>query len=110
MSDRTELRLTRCEDGVTAVLAEHALAEENLATTRQQLFAAADDIGTGELRLDLAEVATLGTSACGMLVTLHRRLAHAGGRLTLHRVAPHLRQLLRLSRLDTILDVRSEPT
>jgi len=41
-----------------------------------------------------------------MLLTLHRRATKAGGHLALCGLAPHLQQLLRLIRLDTILDVR----
>jgi anti-anti-sigma factor len=108
MSDPADLVVTRQAEGLTAVLLpEQGLAEGYLEGTRDQLVAIIDGLGDGELHLDFAKVVYLDSSALAALVTLHRRAALARGRIVCHNLAPDLLKLFRLTRLDTILDVRS---
>ena len=88
-------------------LPEQALAETFLDGTRDKLLALADGVAGGELRLDFGRITCLGSTALGLLVTLHRRTDRAGGHLVLANLPPHLCDLFRLTRLDTILDVRA---
>ena len=62
----------------------------------------------GELRLDCAKIGYVGSTALGMLVALHRRVDDAGGSLVLCNLVPHVRALLRLTRLDTILHIHAD--
>ncbi len=108
MSDPADLIVTRPDAILTVVLLpDKGLAAAQLDATRERLMTLADAVGGGELRLDFTRVDALDSMALGALLTLHRRTDQAGGRLVLDRLAPHLRELFRLTRLDTILDVRA---
>jgi anti-anti-sigma factor len=108
MSKSTEIQVTRTDDGVIIIsLPAGALDEESLEATKHKIYPLVDGLGTSEMRVDLAHVTALGSSALGMLLTLHRRAAQGGGHLALCGLAPNLQQLIRLIRLDTILDVRT---
>lgn len=58
------------------------------------------------LRVDLVNVHGVTAAGLGLLVTLNKRARESGGRLSLHRVRPSVGEVLRLTRLDTIMDVR----
>jgi anti-anti-sigma factor len=107
MTQTTDIVLTHSADGLAVVLLpEHGLGENSLATTREKLISFADDVGAGELRLDFSQIEYLGSAGLGVLVSLHRRLAQKDGHLALDNLAPDLVKLFRLTRLDTILDIR----
>ena len=107
MTQTSNTVVTRPNDDITVVaLAEAALTEKQINATRDTLLKLGDEIGAGELRLDFAQVTYLDSSALGMLVLLHRRAGQKGGHLVLDNLAPDLYELLKLTRLDTILDAR----
>lgn len=60
----------------------------------------------GPVVLDLAGVEFLSASGIGLLVELHRHLGEADRSMTLVNVNPAVGDLLRLTRVDTILAVR----
>ena len=106
MSQSGEIHVTHTENIIAVELPASSLTEEHLDATRHKLFRLAEGLGAAELRVDFAKITAIGSSALGMLLTLHRRATKAGGHLALCGLAPHLQQLLRLIRLDTIPDVR----
>jgi anti-anti-sigma factor len=107
MSQPTDLVVTRPAEDLTVVaLPELCLAEASLRRPREQLIALADGIGDGELHLDFSEVTYLDSTALAALVALHRRAEQTHGRLVCCNLAADLLKLFRLTRLDTILDVR----
>ncbi len=111
MNETSDLLLTRTTDGHTVVsLPETAMSDKNLQATRAQLIALADSVYDGELHLDFTRIGYLGSSALAVLVSVHRRIADAGGQLVLCNLAPYLEDLFRLTRLDTLLHVRSAAT
>ena len=61
-----------------------------------------------ELHVDLSAVDSLSSAGLGLLVSLHRRLVRSQGRLVVANAADHVLELLQLTRLDTLLDVRFE--
>lgn len=63
-----------------------------------------------ELRLDMSRVAAVDAVALALLVSTHRRVAAAGGRLVLDGVGPSLARLLAVTRLNRVLDVRRTPS
>jgi anti-anti-sigma factor len=106
MSQPEEL-LANTADGITTVsMPPKALDEQFLESSRQRLFALADAVLDGELHLDCARIEYLGSISLGLLVALHRRIGLARGRLVLINVPSDLLGIFRLTRLDTILDVR----
>lgn len=107
MTQTTDIFLTHSADGLAVVfLPEHALGETCLQASREKLQAFADNVGAGELRLDFSQIEYLGSSGLGVLVSLHRQMAQKDGHLVLDNLAPDLVELFKLTRLDTILDVR----
>lgn len=108
MTPRSDFAVTCTADGrtTTVALPEQALVESHLETTRAELTAIAANGAGATVHLDFRRIDFLGSSALGLLVTLHRRLADNGGQLVLENLAPHLLDLFQLTRLDTVLTVR----
>ena len=103
------LHIARDGDGVTVSFpAGTALADAHVEALARRLPALI--AGDHALTLDLGGVATISSAALGKLLGLHRAVRAAGGRLTLLNPTPGVRRVLRLTRLDTVLDVRdAEP-
>jgi len=64
--------------------------------------------GHAPLTLDLGGVTALSSSALGKLLSLHRAVCAAEGLLVLVNLTPAVRRVFRLTRLDTVLDVRAD--
>jgi anti-sigma B factor antagonist len=60
------------------------------------------------LHLDLGEVRFLTSNALGLMVALHKRLRDTGGRLVVLGVSQGIHDLFRLTRLDSIFEVRRD--
>jgi anti-anti-sigma factor len=67
-------------------------------------------VGAGErhLMLDFTNVKYLNSVELSTLITLHRRVRSAGGRLTLFNLNAQLRRVLAVTRLDTLLVICRE--
>ena len=66
--------------------------------------------GDAPLTLDLGGVTALSSAALGKLVGLNRAVRAGGGRLALTNPSPAVRRVFRVTRLDTLLDIRdAEP-
>ena len=63
--------------------------------------------GTGgqHLLLDFTHVESLNSTELGTLITLHKRVAAAGGRLTLFNLSADVFRLFTITRLDTYLEI-----
>jgi len=59
----------------------------------------------GLIVLDLAEVTTVDASGLGGLVSLHKSCRAAGSRLKLLNLRPQVEELLKLTNLDSLLEV-----
>jgi len=101
------MQVTRTGDHVVARFANlTGLNEYHADQVGQQLLALADPVGTKFVTLDLANVEYLTSTVLGHLVALHKRLAVAGGRLTLDHVRPVVQDILRVTQLDQVIDAR----
>ncbi len=58
-----------------------------------------------QLLLDFTHVASLNSMELGSLVTLHKRVAAAGGRLTLFNLSDQVFKIFTITRLDTLLEI-----
>lgn len=80
-----------------------------VADLRRELHSALA-LGTGDLVLDLEQVAVLDAAGLGMLVAAHRRAAHEGRRLVLRSVPGSVGRVLAMTRLHRVLNVEhAEP-
>ncbi len=62
--------------------------------------------GRTDLVLDLRDVTFCDSSALGVLVGAHQRVCATGGHIELHEPPQALRNLLAVSGLDQVLDIR----
>jgi anti-anti-sigma factor len=101
------LEVTRDGDRVIARFARlTSLNEYHADQIGKQLLALADSQGTKHVTLDLANVEYVTSTVLGHLVALNKRLQSAGGRLTLDNVRPAVRDILQVTLLDQVLDIR----
>src|SRR5579884_171326 len=82
--------------------------EETIPFIREQLLDLADRPGPTRLLLDLGGVRFLSSSGLGLLVGLHKRLRAGGGSLAVCGVNPDVREVFEVTRLDQVLDLRTE--
>ena len=73
----------------------------------KQLLALADPPGTKFVALDLGNVEYVTSTILGHLVALHKRLREGGGRLSLEHVRPAVQDILRVTQLDQVLDLKA---
>jgi anti-anti-sigma factor len=99
------LHVEAAGDAVVVRLAGEAFYEENVGLVGERLFRLADGLGPRALRLDLAAVGFLSSTGLGMLWSLHKRVAAAGGRLSLTRVAPLVYEVFEVTQLTSRLEV-----
>ncbi len=84
--------------------AEVLFAEEAIADLTAQLRRLVE-AGHTRIVLDFRRVRLVSSDVLGTLAGLHRRLEKLGGRLSLCRPDPVLRDMLRICRLDRLFDI-----
>lgn len=70
------------------------------------LLGVVDTAGAGDVTLRLDELALIDSVNLAVLVRAHRRLTEQGGRLVLASPTPLVRQVLELTGLDQVIEVR----
>jgi anti-anti-sigma factor len=73
------------------------------------LLELAQETGRPNLYLDFGAVESMSSAVLGRVILLHRKLRNAGGRLSLFSLNPPLKELLDMSLLTDVLDVRGIP-
>jgi anti-anti-sigma factor len=86
-----------------------ALTETNAEDIGRELSAALTDREQPHLLLDLGGVAMVSSIALAKFIALNKQARAAGGRLTLFNLTPPVHQVLKLTRLDTVLEVHAAP-
>lgn len=84
-----------------------ALAAEEFKPEVRQLLASFDDPAILHAVVDLEHVAYFGTSMLEVMHALWRRLRDRGGRLLVCNVSPVGREVLRVSRFDTLWEIHA---
>jgi anti-sigma B factor antagonist len=74
----------------------------------RELSGLTDGPGGRHLLLDFTNVEYLNSMELGTLVTLHKQVEAAGGRLTLFNLNAHVFELFAVTRLDTVLAICRE--
>jgi anti-anti-sigma factor len=82
------------------------LGAQHLRLADAHLFGPGVKVAGREILLDLSNVENVASAALAGLVRLHSKLAEASGRLRLAGVNPHLYELLEVTHLHKLLDVR----
>jgi anti-anti-sigma factor len=86
--------------------AEFALREETMHAIGSQLLELAEQPDQQELLLDLTHVDHLTSAALAGFLRLHKKLQHRGGRLVLTHANAAVREILAVTYLDRVFDVR----
>jgi anti-anti-sigma factor len=94
--DRTVVRFVDCT----------SLNEYNADQIGKQLLALGDGPPGRKIALDLGPIEYLTSTVLGHLVALHKRLAVAGGRLTVENARPTVRNIFHITLLDQVMDIR----
>jgi anti-anti-sigma factor len=82
------------------------LGEQHLRLLGGRLPRLVQESGRRSLLLDLGNAECVASTALGQFVRLHKELAAAGGRLGVCRLSPHVAEVLAVSGLDAVLEVR----
>ena len=77
----------------------HAPQDEPLAIT------VGDDAYQRHVILDLSAVTRMETSGINWLLTVRKRMAEVGGRLVLHSLSPAVRNVVRVLKLQSVLEI-----
>src|SRR4051794_10889654 len=107
MPSRTVAAALRVEAvGETAIIRfpgeKVTLNEEALSVFGPQLTGLIDGAGRREWVLDFENVDYLTSTTLGALLRLNCKAKEAGGRLRLENLAPHLREVFAVTRLDRV--------
>jgi len=94
--DRTVVRFVNCT----------SLNEYNADQIGKQLLALGDGQQGRKVTLNLEPIEYLTSTVLGHLVALHKRLAMSGGRLSIDHARPTVRNILHVTMLDQVLDIR----
>ena len=99
----TELR-ERIIDGIAIVSVTNSLKGNTEETLRRHLDALVRR-GFDRVLIDLKEVPYLDSSDLGRLIRCHIAIRQAGGRVRLCNLAPRVASVMKMTRLDTVLDI-----
>jgi anti-sigma B factor antagonist len=111
MSSTTSPRvLVEMVGGVTvASFADGELiAEQIIEEVGEQLSGLADSLEVGRVVLNFREVRLMSSSMLATLLKFSRKVTAANGRLKMCCIAPHLREIFKITRFDKIFEIFDE--
>jgi anti-sigma B factor antagonist len=112
MSNQPRRRRLEVEDigDVTVVnfVDRKILDEQNIQIIGEQLFSLVDEVGRRKLLLNFGNVEYLSSAALGKLITLHKKVTQAGGRLILCSIAPQIYDVFEITKLDKFFKIVKE--
>jgi anti-sigma B factor antagonist len=85
----------------------HKVTEREAAVIRDEVAAAAPDAGW-RVALDLSEVTLLASAGIGALLTLSKSCRESGGRLAIFGLEEEVEGMMRITKLDRVLDIRPD--
>ncbi|MEY3457616.1 MAG: hypothetical protein RL215_773 [Planctomycetota bacterium] len=92
-------------NGVTVarLLEKKILDEANIEALGQELFALVDKDGRKKVILDFTHVEYLSSAALGKLITMHKKMATAKGKLVLCCIQKEILEVFRITQLNKVL-------
>ncbi|MCH2200401.1 MAG: STAS domain-containing protein [Fuerstiella sp.] len=88
---------------VARFLDRKILDETNIELVGRELFALVDSDRRTEIILDFDLVEYLSSAALGKLITMHKKVSTAGGKLLLCNIHKDILEVFQLTRLDQVL-------
>ena len=93
---------------IARLLDKRVLGVRVAATFDEVLVPLAEKLGDGTLVLDFARVAYFGSDSFGRLVELGKTVKGGGGALVICHLSPDIREVFRVTRLDTWFDIATD--
>ena len=84
------------------------LDEQNIQIIGEQLFSLVDKAGRRKLLLNFGKVEYLSSAALAKLITLNKKLQQVNGRLILCGIAPEIREVFEITRLNRLFTIHEE--
>jgi anti-sigma B factor antagonist len=84
------------------------LDEQNIQIIGDQLFRLVEELGRQKLLLNFGNVEYLSSAALGKLITLHKKVNAAGGKLILCNIDPQIREVFEITKLNKIFTIHKE--
>src|SRR5258708_5911355 len=84
------------------------LDEQNIQAISEQLHGLVDSAGRKKLLLNFGNVEFLSSAALGKFITLHKKLQGVGGKLVLCNIAPQIREVFEITRLDKLISIKTD--
>jgi anti-anti-sigma factor len=112
-ANRTALQLHVTEDANRVTVGfppETALTEGNADELHRELAAAAAGREHPHLVIDLAGVVVLTSVILSKFLAINKQVRAAGGQVALHNPSSDILQVFKVTRLDTVLGVRTDAT
>ena len=100
-------KVERCGN-ITVVTFTHDAIRDVEDVIARELEALPVEAGVQHLLLDFTNVERLNSVELGTLISLHKRIRAAGGRLTLFNLSAQLFELFTVTRLNTLLGICRE--
>lgn len=97
---------TNTDSGCTFTL-EGGLIGEKDGMALTEAFSDALAAGARHFVLDIAQLTHTNSSGLGVLITLHTKAQKAGGKLVLHAPNSFMQNLLKITKLNTVLEITS---
>ncbi len=94
----------RTVDGVIILSVEHELKGPGETALRERLDGLVRQ-GHLQILIDLSPVPYMSSTEIGRLIRAHISVRQAGGRIRLYNLSEKVMSVLRLTRLDTVLDI-----
>ncbi|MEO2030549.1 MAG: STAS domain-containing protein [Planctomycetaceae bacterium] len=88
---------------VARFLDRKILDEANIELVGRELFALVDSDARTQVILDFSLVEYLSSAALGKLITMHKKVSTAGGKLLLCNIQKDILEVFQLTRLDQVL-------
>ena len=104
------LRITENGDVLILGFLDGRLVADLAAEIGEEFNAAAAREEFKKILLDFSGVDFAGSDVIGKLVILNKRMRQKGGNLKLCGICPYIREVLAITRLDTILDIAENET
>ncbi|HUU58153.1 MAG TPA: STAS domain-containing protein [Phycisphaerae bacterium] len=107
MREKSPRLTVESEGDITAVaLTDRRILDEiNINEIGHQLGALVSQADRPKIVLDFANVAHMSSSALGMLITLHKRVAEKQGQLRLCNIQPTIFEVFAITRLNEIFTI-----
>jgi anti-sigma B factor antagonist len=83
------------------------LVEQSIQAIGEQLLDVVNQ-GRKKLLLNFRNVEYMSSAVLGMLVTLHKKVQAAGGKLVLCCIDPQIREVFQITKLDKVFVIRGE--